>query len=127
MNPFAHRAHELEELLLTGTLALREIRGAAVVDESGLVLVSSLKSRGLEEGLAAVAGATLAGLQRAQNEFQLGSLQYFHLSGRGRQLFLVPIVGAVHLVAIVEASAAPGAVVPHLLALARDLAGSTQA
>lgn len=127
MSSFAHRAHELEELLLAGTLPLREIRGAAVVDESGLVLVSSLKARGLEESVAAVAGATLAGLVRAQAEFQLGSLQYFHLAGNNRQLFFVPIVDSVHLLAIVEAGAAAEAVVRQLLALARDIAGATRA
>lgn len=126
MSRFAHRAHELEELLLAGTLPLREIRGAAVVDESGLVLVSSLKARGLEEGLAAVAGATLASLVRAQAEFQLGSLQYFHLAGNQRQLFLVPIIDSIHLLAVVEAGATAGTVVTHLLALARDIAGATR-
>ena len=60
MSVFAARARELQDLLLSLKVPVGEIQALMLVDPDGLVLVSTVRSRSFEEGLAAFA-ASLAG------------------------------------------------------------------
>lgn len=126
MSRFASRARELEECIHAWTLQLPAVRGAALVDESGLVLVSTLNARGLEEGLAAFAASALASTARAERDFGTGPPIFLHLSGRDRQLYLVPVATDVTLLAIADPGASTPAVTVRLLALAREIVERTQ-
>lgn len=121
MSAFASQARELESSLHAWTLQVPALRGVALVDDSGLVLVSTLQARGLEEALAAYAAAALASIRRAERDLGLNTTLCLHQSGRDRQLFLVPVAGETILLAIAE----PGAPAPtlelQLLGLAKEL------
>ncbi|HRC84538.1 MAG TPA: roadblock/LC7 domain-containing protein [Thermoanaerobaculia bacterium] len=121
MSSFSSRARELREALFDLSTRVREIRGLMLVDQNGLVLVSTFHSAGLEEGLAALAGAFLVQMERAQGEFQMGPLYFLHLAGRDRQLLLVPVNRETALVAAVEAGAPAATIAVHLLAIARQI------
>lgn len=126
MSPFASRARELEECIHAWTLQVSGLRGAALIDERGLVLVSTLQARGLEEGLAAFAATAFVSTQRAQRDIGLGPAVFLHLAGRDRQLFVVPVSSDVVLLAITDSAVAAVAITPHLLGLARELLGLKQ-
>lgn len=121
MTMFASRARLLQDRLLSLATRVREIRGLMLVDRNGLTLVSTVGSRGLEEGLAAFTGAVLTQMDRAQEEFQMGPLYLMHLAGRDRQVFVTPLTADVALMAVVEAGASAPTVTLHLLAITREI------
>lgn len=121
MSLFASRARLLADRLFAVSVRIQAIRGLVLVDASGLVLVSTLGSAGLEERLAALAGAMSSQMERARDEFQMGPLHHAHLAGRDRQIFLVPVHRDALLLAIVEADASAAMISTHLLATAREL------
>ncbi len=121
MKLFASRARLLAERLQVVTSRVREIHALMLVDRDGLTLVSTLHARGLEDGLAAFAGAALAQMDRASSDFEMGPVHLLHLAGRDRQLFLTPVTREVGLVAVVEAGADAASVSLYLLAVAREI------
>jgi len=120
---FAQRARQLHEVLLAVLVRVRDIRGLVLVDRDGLVLVSTLDSRVLEESLGAFAASVLPALNRAQTEFDMGPLQLGHVAARDRQIFITPVTEEVVLLAMAEAGATSNTVALHLLSLAREILG----
>lgn len=120
---FAQRARQLHEVLMAVMVRVRDIRGLVLVDPDGLVLVSTLDSRALEESLGAFAAAVLPALDRAREDFQMGPLHLGHVAARDRQIFITPVTDEVALVAIAESGATSGTVALHLLSLAREILG----
>jgi predicted regulator of Ras-like GTPase activity (Roadblock/LC7/MglB family) len=121
------QARLLEDRLLSLVTRVREIRGLVLLDADGLVLVSTLGSRSLEESLAAFAAGATTQMRRAQRDFEMGPLYLLHLAGRDRQLFMTPLTQQVSLVAVVEAGAAASSVALHLLGLCCEILGHLQA
>lgn len=122
MSRFASRGLVLEDLIHAWTLQVPALRGVALVDENGLVLVSTLQARGLEEGLSAFAATAAATLERARSDIGVGATVFLHLAGRDRQLLLVPVQRDISLLAFTDPAVTASSLVPHLLALARELA-----
>ncbi len=121
MRSFAQQGHRLRERLTELTLRLREVRALMLVDRDGLVLVSTLHSRGLEESLAAIAALLQGHMERARDDFQMGPLRYLHLAGRDRQILVAPVDREVALVAAADPTAHATDLVIQLLATAREI------
>jgi predicted regulator of Ras-like GTPase activity (Roadblock/LC7/MglB family) len=121
MSRFAQLGLRLEEHLLSVVVRWRGIRGLLLVDSEGLPLASTLRSRNLEERLAALATLALGWIDRAQDDLELGSAHVLHLAAQDRQLFLVPVPEGLALAALAEADANPTDIERLLLGTARDL------
>lgn len=121
MKVFASRGRLLAERLQTLAVTVREIRALMLVDRDGLTLVSTLHARGLEDGLAAFAGAALTQMDRASADFDMGPLHLLHLAGRDRQVFLTPVTREVVLLAVTDAGAGAATVSLHIVAMAREI------
>jgi predicted regulator of Ras-like GTPase activity (Roadblock/LC7/MglB family) len=119
----ASQARLLEDRLLSLVTRVREIRGLVLLDAEGLVLVSTLGSRSLEESLAGFAAGATTQMRRAQHDFEMGPLYLLHLAGRDRQIFMTPLTQQVSLIAVVEAGAAASSVALHLLGLCCEILG----
>lgn len=121
MSLFASRARQLKEALVALSLRARELRGLALVDPDGLVMVSTFNSRSVEETLAATVSSIAGQFHRAQSDFAMGPLHSFQLAGRDRQLFWVPVSREASLVALADSGLAAQSLEILLLATARDL------
>lgn len=121
MSVFAARARQLQDRLLSLTLPVPQIHALMLVDRDGLTLVSTLRARTFEEGLAAFCAAVSGHLERARRDFDMGSMNYFLLAGRKRQVFMAPVGNDVTLVAVADPAADPALVTIHLLAVAREI------
>lgn len=121
MKSFASQGHKLQLRLSELTLRVREIRALMLVDRDGLVLVSTLHARNLEESLAAVAAFLHGQMERARDDFQMGPLRYLHIAGRDRQILVTPVNAAVALVAAADPTAHATDLVIQLLATAREI------
>ncbi len=99
----------------------RDVGGLVLVDGSGEVVASTLTSRSLEEGSASLTARLTAWLARARRDLELDELQYCHLAGSGRQLFLVPAGDDSFLLAMAAPGAPASRLGPLLAAAAAQL------
>jgi predicted regulator of Ras-like GTPase activity (Roadblock/LC7/MglB family) len=120
---FAQRARQLHEVLMAVLVRVRDIRGLVLVDPDGLVLVSTLDSRALEESLGAFAAAVLPALHRARQDFEMGPLQLGHVAARDRQIFITPVTEEIALLAVADSGATSATIALHLLSLTREILG----
>lgn len=121
MSWFAGRGRELQGALRAVVRRWRGIRCLVLVDEAGLLLASSLASRGVEERLAAFAAVARALMVRGQQDLVTGGVHLLHLAGSDRQVMVLPVDRETMLAAVVEADAAAEDVVRQLAFTARSL------